>query len=93
MFGLSSETKTIIWPGRSELSSDENIDENNGAKNELLVVDSTRDRIYKSTPSRISFEHFQMCPMEGEGSMMAPKNVFDHCAQTLRSRKLKLGDF
>ena len=24
--------------------------------------------------------------------MMAPQNVFDHCAQTLRRRKLKLGD-
>ena len=23
----------------------------------------------------------------------APQNVFDHCAQTLRWRKLKLGDF
>ena len=27
------------------------------------------------------------------GGMMAPQNVFDHCAQTLRKRKLKLGDF
>ena len=27
------------------------------------------------------------------GAMMAPQNVFDHCAQTLRRRKLKLGDF
>ena len=25
--------------------------------------------------------------------MMAPQNVFDHCVQTLRRRKLKLGDF
>ena len=25
--------------------------------------------------------------------MMAPKINFDHCAQTLRRRKLKLGDF
>ena len=25
--------------------------------------------------------------------MMAPENVFDHCAQRLRRRKLKLGDF
>ena len=25
--------------------------------------------------------------------MMAPQNVFDHCAQTLRRGKLKLGDF
>ena len=25
--------------------------------------------------------------------MMAPHNVFDHCAQTLWRRKLKLGDF
>ena len=25
--------------------------------------------------------------------MMAPQNVFDHCAQTLKRRKLKLGDF
>ena len=24
---------------------------------------------------------------------MAPQNVFDHCAQTLRRRKLKLSDF
>ena len=24
---------------------------------------------------------------------MTPQNVFDHCAQTLRMRKLKLGDF
>ena len=29
----------------------------------------------------------------GGGGMMAPQNVFDHCAQTLRRRKLKLGDF
>ena len=27
------------------------------------------------------------------GAMKAPQNVFDHCAQTLRRRKLKLGDF
>ena len=27
------------------------------------------------------------------GGMMAPQNVFAHCAQTLRRRKLKLGDF
>ena len=27
------------------------------------------------------------------GGMMVPQNVFDHCAQTLRRRKLKLGDF
>ena len=27
------------------------------------------------------------------GAMMTPQNVFDHCAQTLRRRKLKLGDF
>ena len=24
---------------------------------------------------------------------MAPQNVFDHCALTLKRRKLKLGDF
>ena len=29
----------------------------------------------------------------GGGGMMAPQNVFDHCAQTLRRRKLKLGNF
>ena len=29
----------------------------------------------------------------GGGAMMAPQNDFDHCAQTLRRRKLKLGDF
>ena len=43
-----------------------------------------------------------MCPVflltlfdmrEGGGGMMAPQNVFDHCAQTRRRRKLKLGDF
>ena len=27
------------------------------------------------------------------GGMMGPQNVFDHCAQTLRRRELKLGDF
>ena len=27
------------------------------------------------------------------GGMMAPQNVFDHCAQMLRRKKLKLGDF
>ena len=26
------------------------------------------------------------------GGMMAPQNIFDHCAQTRRRRKLKLGD-
>ena len=26
------------------------------------------------------------------GDIMAPQNVFDHCAQTLRRRKLKLSD-
>ena len=31
--------------------------------------------------------------MGGGGGMMAPKIVFDHCAQTLRRRKLKLSDF
>ena len=29
----------------------------------------------------------------GGGGMMAPQNVFDHYVQTLRRRKLKLGDF
>ena len=29
----------------------------------------------------------------GGGGMMAPQNVFAHCAQTVRRRKLKLGDF
>ena len=29
----------------------------------------------------------------GGGGMMAPQNVFDHCAETLWRRKLKLGDF
>ena len=29
----------------------------------------------------------------GGGGMMTPQIVFDHCAQTLRRRKLKLGDF
>ena len=29
----------------------------------------------------------------GVGGMMAPQNVFDHCAQTLRKRMMKLGDF
>ena len=32
-------------------------------------------------------------PIRHKGGMMAPKNVFDHCAQTCRRRKLKLGDF
>ena len=36
-------------------------DENYVAINERLVVDSSRDRIYKSTPGRISFEHFKTC--------------------------------
>ena len=27
------------------------------------------------------------------GGMIAPQNAFDHCAQTLRRRKLKLADF
>ena len=27
------------------------------------------------------------------GGMMVPQNVFDHCAQMLRSRKPKLGGF
>ena len=27
------------------------------------------------------------------GGMMAPQNVFDHCAKTRRRRRLKLGDF
>ena len=38
-----------------------NVDENYRVKNERLVVDSTRDRIYKYTPGRISVEHFQIC--------------------------------
>ena len=29
----------------------------------------------------------------GGGGMMASQNVFDHCAQTRRRRKLKLGNF
>ena len=31
--------------------------------------------------------------MGGGGHKMTPQNVFDHGAQTLRRRKLKLGDF
>ena len=29
----------------------------------------------------------------GDMGMMAPHNVFDHCAQTLSRRRLKLGGF
>ena len=53
------------------------IDENYGAKNEQLVVDSTSDRIYKSTPGRISFEHFQMC------SLSQPRQPRAHLYKTL----------
>ena len=31
--------------------------------------------------------------MEGGGGGHDIKNVFDHCAQTLKRRKLKVGDF
>ena len=31
--------------------------------------------------------------IEGGGGHDGPQNVFDHCAQLLRRRKLKLGDF
>ena len=30
---------------------------------------------------------------KGRRGMMAPQNVFDHCPQTFRRRKLKLRDF
>ena len=43
------------------------IDGNYGAKIERLFVDSTRDRIFKSTPVRMSFEHFEMWGGKGEG--------------------------
>ena len=33
---------------------------------------------------------FDMGGGGGRGEMMAPPNVLDHCAQTLRRRKLKL---
>ena len=32
-------------------------------------------------------------PIRHWGAMIAPQNVFDHCAQTRKRRKLKLGDF
>ena len=39
-------------------------------------------------------KHISSLPLDSNSVWsMAPKNVFDHCAQTLRRRKLKLGDF
>ena len=34
-----------------------------------------------------------LTPFDMGGAMMAPQNVFDHCAQMLRRRKLKFADF
>ena len=44
------------------------------------------------------FHHLTLFDMGGGGGggggrMMAPQDVFDHSAQTLRRRRLKLGDF
>ena len=42
----------------------------------------------------LKFDQVMFNPIwHGGRAMMAPQNVFDHCAQTLRTRKLKLGDF
>ena len=43
-----------------------------------------------------NIEHYQLPPLtqfEMRGGHDDPQNIFDHCAQTLRRRKLKLGDF
>ena len=64
-----------------------NLDQGNqsyegGGRNPLPQVENVLNR-----PGEIGLTLFDM------GAMMAPQNVFDHCAQTLRRRKLKLGDF
>ena len=45
------------------------------------------------TVSKFDMLKLTLFDMGGGGMMMAPQNVFDHCAQTLRRKKLKLGDF
>ena len=39
------------------------------------------------------FNPITLFDMGGGGGHDAPQNVFDHCAETLRKRKMKLGDF
>ena len=57
-----------------------------------LVFLSERD-VHKITNSgHISTGYMQLTLFD-RGAMMAPQNVFDHCAQTLCRRKLKLGGF
>ena len=42
---------------------------------------------------RIGLTLFDMGGGGGGRGMLDSQNVFDHCAQTLQRRKLKLGDF
>ena len=46
---------------RSHMSSNYTLNKSN--------LGSTRDRIYKHTPGRISFEHFEMCGGSLSGSL------------------------
>ena len=41
----------------------------------------------------MGFLFLTLFDMGGGGGIMAPQNVFAHCAQKVRRRKLKLGDF
>ena len=55
----------------------------------LINIYNTGITAYTSRKIKTKLTLFDM----GGGAMMAPQNVFDHCAQKLWRRKLKLGDF
>ena len=55
----------------------------------LAKATKQRSVLDKTVAKLKTFALFDM----GGGGMMAPQNVFDYCAQTLRRRKLKPGDF
>ena len=60
-------------------------------RKELLLI-CIREKAKIALFSELSNFYFDLTLFD-IGGMMAPQNVFDHRAQTLRRGKLKLGDF
>ena len=56
--------------------------------NALIQIDASF-----ATPERLSLSKAIFLTLFDMGTHGGPQNVFDHCAQTRRRRKLKLGDF
>ena len=70
------------------------------SRSSIIPMHQSRSNITETSTSRFSSNSTTRATcaifltlFNMEEGMMAPKNVFDHCAQMLRGRKLKLGSF